>query len=216
MDRLRILADALSRPRNRQAPRHADGAGEEGTSPVSNPSKPDRLQADAQAQSLRPISIDDPNSAWPLADADINAALDSARPAAEGVTDPVAAIGYRVLLFTHTGLDIVPPPLSVWFLDRQDADAVARLSSGDFDAVATLHYDGRGEPRLIGFEGDPARRDMLIHATLAERQANPLGAGPDAPRPDAVGPKTVASARAAFDGDDAIRISGAQVWRQVG
>lgn len=174
---------------------------------MSNQSTPDRLQADDQAQSLRPITIDDPKSTRPVSGADI----DSVRPAAEGVTGPVAAISYRVLLFTHAGLDIVPPPLSVWFLDRQDAEAVARLSSGDFDAVATLRYDGRGEPRLIGFEGDPARRDMLIRATLAERQADPFAAGSDASRPDTAPP-----GRPALDGDDAIRLSGAHAWRQAG
>lgn len=207
---------------------------------MSNQSKPDRLQADDQAQFLRPITLDDPKSARPTADIDIrparpivdgdsqfarptadavipsarptaDAVIQSARPTADAGADAVAAISYRVLLFTHTGLDIVPPPLSVWFLDRQDAEAVARLSSGDFDAVATLRYDGRGEPRLIGFEGDPARRDMLIRATLAERQANPFAAGPDASRPD-TGPP----GRPALDGDDAIRLSGAHAWRQAG
>ncbi len=67
---------------------------------------------------------------------------------------------YEVVLVPYASGQY-PAPLTAWFLDRRDAQAVAALSAPSHKTVAIYdHAEGRSEhPRLIWFSHGPEPAD---------------------------------------------------------
>lgn len=85
---------------------------------------------------------------------------------------------YRVLLLSPprsgTGAQSVllsavhaVPPRSFWFIEREDAEVVARLSVDAYPAVAVLAYADGARPRLVRFHGSADHRAWFLSGPAA-------------------------------------------------
>jgi len=81
---------------------------------------------------------------------------------------------FRVLLISRPEDPVRPPPLSFWFLEREDAEMVAALSAVDHPAVAVLGYAPGGQARILRFHGGAEGRAALADrlAAFAEPEAS--------------------------------------------
>lgn len=73
---------------------------------------------------------------------------------------------YRVSLIAPRIATRALPPISYWFLERQDAEMIAGLSARECPAVALVEYPERGEPRLVRFHGSDEDRDRFLAEAL--------------------------------------------------
>jgi hypothetical protein len=81
---------------------------------------------------------------------------------------------FRVLLISRPEDPVRPPPLSFWFLEREDAEMVAALSAVDHPAGAVLGYAPGGQARILRFHGAAEGRAALADrlAAFAEPEAS--------------------------------------------
>ncbi|MEJ1156860.1 hypothetical protein [Prosthecomicrobium sp. N25] len=79
----------------------------------------------------------------------------------------MSPIRFRVLILSPAAPEPSPPPLSYWFIDREDAELVAQASATDGTAVALVGYDESGRPTVLRFIGTDRDRAWFMRRPVA-------------------------------------------------